>query len=50
MASTLEEKLPSVEFVQVESVQALASNFGASYYEVPDWYIRPEVEADTVIY
>ncbi|XP_078151718.1 2-oxoglutarate-dependent dioxygenase 11-like [Carex rostrata] len=49
MASTLEEKLPTVEFVQVESVQALASNFGASYYEVPDRYIRPEVEADTVI-
>ncbi|KAF3323164.1 S-norcoclaurine synthase 1 [Carex littledalei] len=50
MASTLEEELGSVEFVQVESVQALASNFGASSTnEVPDRYIRSEVEADMVV-
>ncbi|KAF3323160.1 S-norcoclaurine synthase 1 [Carex littledalei] len=49
MASNLEENLGStVKFIQAESVQALASNFGASSNEVPDRYIMPEVEADSV--
>ena len=48
MASTLEENFGSTKFIQAESVQALASNFGASSNEVPDRYIMPEVEADSV--
>ncbi|KAF3323161.1 protein SRG1-like protein [Carex littledalei] len=48
MTSNLEEKLGSVKFFQAESVQALASNFGASSNDVPDRYIMPEVEADAV--
>jgi non-haem dioxygenase in morphine synthesis N-terminal len=49
MATSLAEDLSSVEFIQVESVQTLASNLGGSSHEVPDQYIRPEVEADTVV-
>ena len=46
MASTLEEIFGSstVKFIQAESVQVLASNFGASSSKVPDQYIMPEVE------
>lgn len=49
MAPSLEEDLQTIALVPVVSVQALASNVGASSYEIPDQYIRPEVVADAVV-